>query len=191
MSWHDAIRIAGLPGDVPSGEVLQGIGSESLRDQRISCMFAYDQWGSDIKGYLGEIWAWIEEQQEAYNNGDAIEESCPVEDLELPTFYRSNQAYLSTDYYNYLFIRQGVHSICNGLIRYLAEGIVKGLSLNGGNSPLTALFKKFAFLEEGDAEQGFPDLTSILLLNADKPLEILLTRSGVDLSLETVVIEEE
>lgn len=77
------------------------------------------------------------------------------------------------------------------VLKHIAEEIIRRLRTGGSSTALLKVFRKFAFLRKEDPDQGFEDLTSLLLLNADKPLEIINSQGQFDVFLDTIIDEGE
>lgn len=191
MSWQDYIRIAGMPGNTPSAEVFQGIGSQSLKWDRSELENVLADWDSAIALWFSDAFDWLRAQQAAYANGTYTPSEFPVANLFLTEISRSNIFFLSIEHLQIQLIKRILQGLVNGPCKQLIISAEAELGLDGGGQPLLKVFRKFAFLKDGDKEQGFPLLTSLLLLNADKPIEIYTTHEGLNVFLDTVVRTEE
>ena len=187
MAWHDKIRIAGSPGNVPANEVFQGVCSKASKSERNTLRYKLEAWPAQVAAWFGAIEEWVAAQRVNFANGDTVVTVCPVADLYLDMIFLVNNLYPSPEYFQAYQIKMLTESFCNGFCKQRAQEIVNGLSVGESGDVFTKLFKKFAFLKEGDSDQGYPDLVSLLLTLANQPIHIIISNSGMDCFLDTVL----
>jgi hypothetical protein len=143
-----------------------------------------DTWVTDMATWLTDCQAQIEDAGDAlaagveYTEADfpempALELPVP-RDPELPA--RQNWLVRIINMLSLL--------IQNPIIRFIVRAIVKRILTGGQNDVMLQLFKKFAFLQEGKVIKP-EDLTSLLLLLADKRIEIYDSKGQREIFLDT------
>lgn len=189
-AYYDYMRIPGLPGANALFECIQGIGAYDGSTDDIDVISWINTTMSDWGAWLSDAFAKIETVNDqyaaegfipSYESGVFVMGNLPVP----RDPGRVDRVYLIM--YVIKFVLEVVYPIVKGIIDEYLKRPIRG----GEDIPLIKVFKKFAFLKEGDKEQGFPDLTSLLLMLADKPIEIYDAHGHRDVFLDNVIINNE
>lgn len=190
MAWQDYIAILGYPGDVPSGEIFSGIGAEwKGSDGTALRNTIYTNW-TNIAAWCLSVCGQIATARAQKRAGQSVTPiSVPAKPTismpsgldwkhpGWPAYWLEFQAGLVQTLYDYL-------SLC-------ATEYGKDLSDGGIADPLLSLFKKFGFIDQNSKDQGFPSLTSLLLLIGERAVEIYDAGGYRDVFLDTRVHDEE
>src|SRR5512137_1479003 len=164
--WAQSFRLPGLSTDTGAVSAEQAIPDTYL---------------AAINEYMEAVGAWyadtslrISVNEEAYANGLAL----PYEEVAelpvpIPLPVPIDPSLPPALYFLIWLVKFVSDNNLLPIIKHIAEEILRRLKTGGAVSPLVKLFKKFAFLEKDNPDLGFRDLTSLLRLNADKPIEII------------------
>lgn len=192
ISWEDYLRIMGFPGGLPTAEHFKGIGGKWNADDTSNIYAALGTWGADIKSWIEGIGAQIEAAEEAYIAGEEYNIAFDAGDLPVivlpdPIDVDSPSPLWQIVKWVSLVFGQAWLPIAIEIAKYLLRRAANGEQI----SPLLKLLRKALLVREDDEEQGMPDYTSLLLLNADKPLEIYTAEGVRDVFLDTRVREDD
>jgi hypothetical protein len=206
MPYYDYIRIQGIATDQPAAENVQGIGAigpgasgssdspvyfsgaftmsqADLAPEWLTCL---DTWQTAVKAWIDEVDAQLEAAETGMMNGEEYEElpfpEIPTLDLPVPLPPGTPPAVI-------IIIRIIEIALIlweMPIVRAIVRRIIRAIRGGGSNDVFLQMFRKFAFLQEGKIIPPV-DLTSLLLLNADKPIEIVDGRTGkLDVFLDTL-----
>jgi len=181
--WQESFRISGDTGN---------LGALNNRERvALAYLESLETWRTALKAWFDDTEMRIQACEEAYASGAEIPyTTCSDLPVPLPLPVPRDPTLPSPEFDWFFFIRFLVEVVLPAA-RRIAEEIIKRINKGGSSEPFTKLFKKFAFLRKDDVSQGFSDLTSILLLNADKPLEIINSLGQYDVFLDTTIDEGE
>lgn len=181
--WQESFRISGDTGN---------LGALNNRERvALAYLESLETWRTALIGWFDDTEMRIQACEEAYASGAEIPyTSCADLPVPLPLPVPRDPTLPSPEF-DWFFLIRFLVEVVLPLARRIAEEIIKRVNRGGDTAPFTKLFKKFAFLKKDDVAQGFADLTSILLLNADKPLEIINSLGQYDVFLDTIIDEGE
>src|SRR5512136_1105518 len=148
MSGMDYIRVAGLPGNIPSGEYVQGIG-DRLQDDECAIWEGFDTWQGDTGTWLSGIIDQLEAAEAAYLAGEAVIELDPGTPpiIILPPPADTDNP--STIWTILKIINFFIGIFLDPLISMIIGIIIKALKSGGDISPLIKLLKKALLVKEG------------------------------------------
>jgi hypothetical protein len=190
MAYLDYIRIAGVPGNSPTGEVIQGIGANPHTEDAEALQLALEVYVADWEAWWEDVEGQIIAAQAAYDAGEEVQalEIPEYPELELPV--PINPGLPDKIRYVWWAIILLTKVLSNPLVKRVVREIVRKIKTGGLSDPWIRLFRKFGFLREGDSDLGYPDLTSLLLLLLDRPIEIFDALGSRDIFLDNREVEE-
>jgi hypothetical protein len=190
-NFYDFLRTMGFPGDYPVIECFRGIKAAYAGEDVSDIWSALGTWGANVAAWLSSAESQISAAEEAYIAGEPYAESLDlpaIPDITLP---------VPTDPDSPSLVWQVVRAlaiISKAWWFPLAEAIVKRLYRRATQgeqiSPLIKILKKSLLVKDGDRNQGYPDYTALLWMAAEKCIEIIISNTGVDAFLDTVVEDE-
>jgi hypothetical protein len=210
MPFYDYIRIRGIQSDFPEMAIVEGIGSNSngaagSPQNPISVEASFTQveaeidpaWLTCLASWQESISDWLlacEEQESAqeeiFATGLEYEalEFPEIPTLELPVPLPPGTPPAIPIIMG--IVRLLLLALEVPAVRAIIRKILRTIKWKGGNDPMIQLYKKFSFLREGEILPP-EDLTSLHLLNADKPISIHIDKGwGNDVFLDFDTEEE-
>lgn len=188
-SWLDYLGVAGLPGDTPSVEHFWGMGANPNADDIEAIIDAFETWKTSVATYADEVIGKIELAREAYAAGESVSEysapTFPALNLPVPV----NPGLPAPLWIVLNVVAWVVGHVLAKVLEGIIDDIVRRIGQGGDAEPMIKLFKKFAFLREGDTNLGFPDLTSLLLMVLNRPIEIYDSCGKRDVFLDNFIVE--
>jgi hypothetical protein len=185
MAWQDYIYVPGVPTS-STAMLIQGIGATNYQ----SVMDA----DAAIETYLGDVSGWLVDREadiEGILADYAVNETIEYPEIPaFPTIAGLPAIIVGLPPAIRLAIQVSlvlVGHIIEAIVKRKIDDTVRRRLPDGQIDPFLKLFQKFAFLKDNDVNQGFADLVSILLLLADRPIEIYNSMGQRDVFLDNTV----
>lgn len=186
-TWLDYIGVAGFPGSSPTSENFWGIGANPNVDDIEDIIGAFTTWKEDVIEWGDAVILELETARENYVAGNS------VDDFSAPTFpalglpVPVNPGLPAPVWIVINIVAWIAGHVLGKVIEGIVADIIKRIKHGGNAEPFIKLFRKFAFIKEDDPDQGFADLTSLLLLVLNRPIEIYDDKGKVDVFLDNFI----
>jgi len=185
-TWLDYLGVAGLPGATPLAEHFWGIGATPNVEDVEGIFEAFETWKSSFATYADTVISAIEAARESYAAGETVAEysapTFPTLTLPVPV----NPGLPAPIWIGLNILVFVIQHVVAKIIEGLIDDIIRKIGLGGDAEPFLKLFKKFALVKEGDIDLGMPDFTSLLLLAANKSIEIYNNLGVKDVFLDNL-----
>lgn len=189
-TWSDYIGVAGMPGNAPLAEDFWGIGASPNVEDVEGIVGAFETWKGAVVEWADVVIGEIQLARENYAAGiDVTDFSAPgFPALSLPV--PINPGLPAPIWIVINIVAWVVGTALAKVIEAVVDDIIRKIRHGGNADPFLRLFRKFAFLRENDTEQGFADLTSLLLLVLNRPIEIYDSNGKRDVFLDNFIGDE-